>query len=89
MALGAQRDDVKRLVLGQGMRVGLLGLAIGVGVALAMSQFVDPLLFGVSSRDPGVFTSVTGALLVVVVFASYLPALRAMRVDPMETLRGL
>jgi predicted permease len=89
MALGAQRHDVRQLVLGQGVRVGLLGLAIGVGVALAMSQFVGPLLFGVSSRDPRVFAIVGGALLVVVVLASYVPALRATRIDPMEALREL
>jgi len=89
MALGAQRDDVRRLVVGQGLRIGLVGLAIGVGAGLAVSPFLGPLLFGVSSRDPRVFATVGGALLVVVVLASYVPAFRATHIDPMEALRQL
>jgi ABC-type antimicrobial peptide transport system permease subunit len=62
---------------------------IGVTVGLAMSRLLDPLLFGLSSRDPRVLATVAGALLLVVVVASYVPAFRATRINPPEALREL
>ncbi|HEX6537351.1 MAG TPA: ABC transporter permease [Gemmatimonadaceae bacterium] len=89
IALGARRDDVRRLVVGQGLRLGALGVAIGIGAALAAGQLLAALLFGVSPRDPVVLAMASGAVLIVVVLASYLPARRATRIDPMEALREL
>jgi ABC-type antimicrobial peptide transport system permease subunit len=89
IALGAQRADVRRLVLGQGLRLVALGVAIGLAVAVAVGPAFASLLFGVSARDPLVFATTGGALLVVAALASYLPALRATRIDPMEAVREL
>jgi predicted permease len=89
MALGAQRNDVRRLVVGQGFRLGALGVTIGVSAALALSQFLDPLLFRVSAKDPLTLAATGGVLLGVAVLASYMPARRATRIDPMEALREL
>ncbi len=88
VALGAQSPDVVRLVVGEGLRVSIAGIIIGMVVALAASRYVGPLLFGVSPRDPAVISAVTAALLVVAVAASLVPAWRASRVDPSVALRG-
>lgn len=87
-ALGAQFGDVIRLVLGEGMALGLIGVAIGVALALFGSRWVGPLLFDESPRDPIVFTGVAALLLGVAALASYIPALRAARVDPVVALRS-
>jgi putative ABC transport system permease protein len=89
IALGAERADIRRLVVGQGLRLGALGVGIGLGAALAAGQVLAALLFGVSARDPLVLATASGALLVVAVLASYLPARRATRIDPIEALREL
>ncbi|HTE46429.1 MAG TPA: ABC transporter permease [Gemmatimonadaceae bacterium] len=89
MALGAQRNDVRRLVVGQGFWLGALGVTIGVSAVLGSSQFLDPLLFRVSAKDPVTLAATCGVLLGVAVLASYIPARRAIRIDPMEALREL
>ena len=88
MALGARSADVVRLVLGQGMRIAAVGIAIGIAISLAVGRWVAPLLFGASPRDPLVFAAVTTVLLVVAAVASVVPARRAARVDPSVTLRA-
>ena len=88
VALGAQSADLVKLVVGQGVRVSLLGVAIGTVVALGAARYVGPLLFGVSSKDPAVFLIVALALLAVAVAASLVPAWRASRVEPTVALRA-
>jgi predicted permease len=88
VALGAQARDVARLMIGQGLRVSGVGLAIGVVVALWAGRFIKPLLFEESPRDPAVFAVVAASLLVVALLASLVPALRATRVDPASALRA-
>ncbi|HUQ82627.1 MAG TPA: ABC transporter permease [Gemmatimonadaceae bacterium] len=86
-ALGARAGDVVGLVLGEGMRVTAIGVAIGLVAALALGRLVEALLFGASPRDPVVFGLVAGTLLVVAIVASAVPAWRASRVSPMVALR--
>ncbi len=87
MALGAGQRDVLRLFMGQGMRLVLLGLVIGLGGAFALTRLLSSLLFGVSTTDTATFVAVALVLMVVGVLACYLPARRATRVDPLTTLR--
>jgi putative ABC transport system permease protein len=87
MALGAGRSDVLRLFIGQGMRLVLLGLVIGLGGAFALTRLMSSLLFGVSSTDVATFVVVAVGLTLVGIFACYLPARRATRVDPLVALR--
>jgi ABC-type antimicrobial peptide transport system permease subunit len=87
IALGAQRRDVLRLVLTQGTRLTLLGVAIGVLAALALSRMLATLLFGVSATDPLTFAGVAGLLAFVALLACFIPARRATRVDPIIALR--
>jgi len=87
IAVGAARRDVLRLVVGQGARAALLGIAVGVAAALALTRLMASLLFGVSAADPLTFMSVALLLTLVALAASYIPARRAMRVDPMVALR--
>ncbi|MFZ0700523.1 MAG: ABC transporter permease [Candidatus Acidiferrales bacterium] len=87
MALGAQQRDVLRLVVGQGMRAVLIGVAIGIAAALALSRLLAQLLYGVGDKDPVTFAAVTVLLTLVALAACYIPARRAMRVDPMVALR--
>jgi putative ABC transport system permease protein len=88
VALGAQSPDVARLVVGEGIRVSLVGVAIGTAVALGAGRYVGPLLFSVSPRDPVVFSVVAVMLVAVAVVASLVPAWRASRVDPSVALRS-
>lgn len=88
IALGAQFADVIRLVVGEGLRLGIGGMVSGMLIALAAGRWIAPLLFDVSPRDPAVFVSVVGVLLVVALIASLIPALRASRVDPNVALRA-
>ena len=87
MALGAAHRDVLRLFMGQGMKLVLLGLVIGLGGAFALTRLMSSLLFGVSTTDTPTFVLVAVGLTVVGVFACYLPARRATRVDPLIALR--
>jgi putative ABC transport system permease protein len=87
MALGARGGDVVRLVLGQGLRVTAIGICFGVAGALGLTRFLGSLLYEVQPTDPPTFVAVLLLLLSVSVAASYLPARRAMRVDPMVALR--
>ena len=88
MALGAQPADLRGMVVSQALRMGGMGLAIGLAGALAASRLLGALLFDVSPSDPVTFAAVCGLLLGVVVVAGYLPARRATRVDPMVALRA-
>jgi putative ABC transport system permease protein len=87
LALGATRGEVFRQILGRGLTLAGLGAAIGVGAAMGLSQVMETLLFSVSRRDPVTFIAVPVALVIVAALACYLPARRAMRVDPVVALR--
>jgi putative ABC transport system permease protein len=87
MAMGARPTDVLRLVVGQGMTLALIGVAIGLSAALAMTRVMASLLFGVSSTDPLTFVVISLLLIAVAALACYLPARRAARVDPTVALR--
>jgi len=87
IALGAQERDVMRLVMGQGARLTVIGVAVGIVAGLALTQLMRSLLFGVSAADPFTFADVVVVLTIVALAACYIPARRAMRTDPMVALR--
>src|SRR4029077_5626057 len=87
MALGATRGDVLRLVIGQGMGMGVLGVAVGFVAALGLTRLIKTLLFGTSATDPLTFVAVTFLLISVAVLACYVPARRAAALDPLVALR--
>jgi putative ABC transport system permease protein len=87
MALGAQQADVLRLVMGHGSRLTVAGLVLGVASALALTRFLKTMLFGVDAKDPATFVGVMAILAAVAMAACFIPALRAVRVEPMVALR--
>ena len=87
MALGAEPGQVMHLILAHGLKLALIGVAIGVGASLALTRFMSSLLFGISATDPLTFAAVAILLAIVALAASYIPARRAMKVDPMVALR--
>jgi ABC-type antimicrobial peptide transport system permease subunit len=87
VALGAQKNDVLRLIIGQGMFPALLGLGIGVAGAFGLMRLLASLLYGVKPTDPQTFVTVSVTLAVVAMLASYIPARHAAQVDPMVALR--
>jgi ABC-type antimicrobial peptide transport system permease subunit len=87
LALGAERGDVLKLVLRQGLKLSLIGVAIGIAGALAMTRLVSGFLYGVKASDPLTFVAVSLLLILVALAASYIPARRATTVDPMAALR--
>ena len=87
IALGADRSSVLRLVVGEGLKLTLVGITIGIGGALVLTRFLASLLYGVKSTDPLTFISVSLILTTVASLASYFPARRATKVDPMVALR--
>jgi len=87
MALGAQRSDVLKMAVGQGLKLVLIGVAIGLASAFALTRVMASLLFGVSATDPVTFIAISLVLISVAALASFVPALRAARIDPMVALR--
>jgi putative ABC transport system permease protein len=87
LALGAERDDVLKLVVRQGLKLSLVGVVIGIAGALAMTRLVSGFLYGVKASDPLTFAAVSLLLILVALAASYMPARRATAVDPMAALR--
>ena len=87
IALGARRSDVFRLVLGQGLKLALIGICIGLAASFALTRLMASQLYGLSATDPLTFAAVAVVLAFVALLACYIPALRAMRVDPIVALR--
>jgi ABC-type antimicrobial peptide transport system permease subunit len=88
MALGAQRADVLRMVTALGLRLTLIGVAIGLAGAFASTRLLASLLYEVSAINPLIFSLAVVALMAVATLAAYLPALRAASIDPMRALRA-
>jgi ABC-type antimicrobial peptide transport system permease subunit len=88
MAVGAQRSDVLRMVIGEAATVVLIGTALGVAGALLLTRLIQPLLYDVSASDPGTFAAVAVLLSAVALAASYFPARQATLVDPMIAIRA-
>jgi predicted permease len=87
MALGAQTSDVLKMILAQGLKLTLFGVVIGLGAAFALTRWMETLLFHVRPTDPLTYTAIAVALTLVALFACYIPARRATKVDPMIALR--
>jgi putative ABC transport system permease protein len=87
MALGASSSDVMKMVVGQGMKLALIGVAIGLAGAFAVTRLIESMLFKVTTTDPATFAIVAAVLVGVASLACYVPARRATRVDPMVALR--
>jgi ABC-type antimicrobial peptide transport system permease subunit len=88
VALGASRTDLLRMILLQGLRLTGVGLVLGLSMSFLLTRMLHGLLFGVSATDPLTVSSVTALLLLVGVAATYVPALKAMRTDPVTAIRS-
>jgi putative ABC transport system permease protein len=87
-ALGAKRSDIFRLVIGRGVWMALIGIVLGIGASIGLTRFLAGLLYGVTALDPMTFIGISVLLLIVAVLACYIPAARAMKVDPLVALRS-
>jgi putative ABC transport system permease protein len=87
MALGAARADVLRMVLGHGVKIAGMGVAIGLAASFGLTRLIVKLLYSVSAADPATFAGMGLVLLLVAMLACYIPARRTLRVDPMTALR--
>jgi putative ABC transport system permease protein len=87
LALGAQRGDVMKLVVVQGMKLALIGMVLGLPASFALTRLIKSLLFGVGPADPLAFGAAVSMLAIATLLACYIPARRAAKVDPMMALR--
>ena len=87
MALGAQKSDILKMIVGQGVKLAMTGVIIGIVGALALTRFLSSLIYGVKPTDPLTFIAVSLILIAVALAACYIPARRAAKVDPMVALR--
>jgi putative ABC transport system permease protein len=87
IALGAQREEVLRLMLGDGLRPALYGLTLGLAASVGAVRLIQSMLYGTRPLDPAIFASVTASLLIVATLACLVPAWKASRIDPMQALR--
>jgi len=87
IALGARRSDVQKLVIGQGMAAALLGAGAGLAAAIFLTRLMRNLLYGVGPNDPATFAEVPLLLTAVALVSCWIPARRAMRIDPLEAIR--
>jgi putative ABC transport system permease protein len=88
MALGARSDQVSRMIVSHGGRVALIGVSIGIAAGLGLTRLLDSLLFHVKAMDMETFVAISALMVGVALLASYVPAWRAARVDPMAALRS-
>jgi putative ABC transport system permease protein len=88
LALGAQRSEVRRMFLRQGLALSAVGLAVGLVAALALTRLMSSLLFGIEATDAVTYAAAVGVILAAAGLASYLPARRASAIDPLETLKA-
>jgi putative ABC transport system permease protein len=88
LALGAQATNVLKLILGQGLKLAIVGVALGLLAAIAFTRLLKGLLFGISASDPLTFALIAVLLVGVALLACWIPARRATKVDPLEALRS-
>jgi putative ABC transport system permease protein len=88
LAIGAQRADILRMVMLQGLRLSLSGIVLGAAAAAVLTRLIERMLFQISTTDPGTYATIAAILVAVGLGATYVPAWRAMRVDPLVSLRG-
>jgi ABC-type antimicrobial peptide transport system permease subunit len=87
IGIRARRDDLLKLIIGEGLELTLIGIAIGIAGSLALGRFLSSMLYGVTPTDPFTVAAVSCLLLLVALIACYLPARRAVRLDPLTALR--